>query len=260
MSLTVLPIKVAKKENEFDLFDIVIESFEKNQFSINEGDVIVISSKFISNAQGRLLELDSVKTSNESLLVSKKFRIKPQFAEVIIRESDKIFGGISGFVISSTDNLLAPNAGIDKSNTKKGKVILYPFNPYLVAEQLRRKFFLKFLVHVGIIIVDSRLMPSRVGTTGVAIACSGIEPVLDMRSQKDLDGNPLKVTFQAVVDNLASIANHKMGEGSESIPIAVVRDSGAKLTDRKINQNEVAVSYEQCVYVRGLKNDDKEFN
>ena len=254
MSLTVLPIKVAKKENEFDLFDIVIESFEKNQFSINEGDVIVISSKFISNAQGRLLELDSVKTSNQSLLVSKKFRIKPQFAEVIIRESDKIFGGISGFVISSTDNLLAPNAGIDKSNTKKGKVILYPFNPYLAAEQLRRKFFLKFLVHVGIIIVDSRLMPSRVGTTGVAIACSGIEPVLDMRSQKDLDGNPLKVTFQAVVDNLASIANHKMGEGSESIPIAIVRDSGAKLTDRKINQNEVAVSYEQCVYVRGLKN------
>ena len=256
MSLTVLPIKVAKKENEFDLFDIVIESFEKNQFSINEGDVIVISSKFISNAQGRLLELDSVKTSNQSLLVSKKFRIKPQFAEVIIRESDKIFGGISGFVISSTDNILAPNAGIDKSNTKKGKVILYPFNPYLVAEQLRRKFFLKFLVHVGIIIVDSRLMPSRVGTTGVAIACSGIEPVLDMRSQKDLDGNPLKVTFQAVVDNLASIANHKMGEGSQSIPIAVVRDSGAKLTDRKINQNEVAVSYEQCVYVRGLKNAD----
>src|SRR3989304_1888855 len=105
---------------------------------------------------------------------------------------------------TSSDNILAPNAGIDKSNAKKGKVILYPFDPYLVAEQLRRKFFLKYLIHVGIIIVDSRLMPSRVGTTGVAIACSGIEPVLDMRSQKDLEGNPLKVTFQAVVDNLAS--------------------------------------------------------
>jgi coenzyme F420-0:L-glutamate ligase / coenzyme F420-1:gamma-L-glutamate ligase len=201
-----------------------------------------------------------VKTSNQSLIISKKFRIKPQFAEIIIRESDKIFGGISGFVISSSDNILAPNAGIDKSNSKKGKAILYPFNPYLIAEQLRRKFFLKFLVHVGIIIVDSRLMPSRVGTTGVAIACSGIEPVLDMRSKKDLDGNPLKVTFQAVVDNLASIANHKMGEGSESIPIAIIRDSGAKLTDRKIKQNEVTVSHDHCVYVRGLKNDDNELN
>ena len=57
-----------------------------------------------------------------------------------------------------------------------------------------------------------------------------------MRAKNDLDGNPLKVTFQAVVDNLASIANHKMGEGAESKPIAIVRDSGAKLTDRKINQ------------------------
>ncbi len=255
MSLTVLPISVERKENEFDLFDIASKSIEKNGYSIKEGDVIVISSKFVSNAQGRLLELDSVRTSNQSNTMSKKFRIKPQFAEVIIRESDKIFGGIAGFVISSSDNILAPNAGIDKSNAKKGKIILYPFDPYLVAEQLKRKFFLKYLIHVGIIIVDSRLMPSRVGTIGVAISCSGVEPVLDMRSQKDLEGNPLKVTFQAVVDNLASIANHKMGEGSESQPIAIVRDSGAKLTDRKINPNEVAVSHEQCVYVRGLKND-----
>jgi len=254
VSLTVSPLVVERKENEFDLFDTVIDSIDKNGFSLEEGDVLVISSKFVSNAQGRVIQLDSVKSSSQSNLISKKFRMKPQFAEVIIRESDKIFGGISGFVISSSDNILAPNAGIDKSNAKKGKVILYPNDPYLVAEQLRRKIFLKYLVHVGIIIVDSRLMPARVGTTGVAIACSGIEPVEDMRSQKDLDGNPLKVTFQAVVDNLATIANHKMGEASESKPIAIVRDSGAKLTDRRIKPNEVAISHDQCVYVRGLKN------
>jgi coenzyme F420-0:L-glutamate ligase len=254
MSLTVSPLVVERKENEFDLFDTVTDSIEKNGFALEDGDVLVISSKFVSNAQGRVIELDSVKASVQSNLISKKFRMKPQFAEVIIRESDKIFGGISGFVISSSDNILAPNAGIDKSNAKKGKVILYPNEPYLVAEQLRRKIFLKYFVHVGIIIVDSRLMPARVGTTGVAIACSGIEPVEDMRSQKDLDGNPLKVTFQAVVDNLATIANHKMGEASESKPIAIVRDSGAKLTDRRIKPNEVAVSHDQCVYVRGLKN------
>lgn len=254
MSLTVSPLVVERKENEFDLFNTVIDSIDKNGFSLEDGDVLVISSKFVSNAQGRIIQLDSVKASEQSNVISKKFRMKPEFAEVIMRESDKIFGGISGFVISSSDNILAPNAGIDKSNAKKGKVILYPNDPYLVAEQLRRKIFLKYLVHVGIIIVDSRLMPARVGTTGVAIACSGIEPVEDMRSQKDLDGNPLKVTFQAVVDNLATIANHKMGEASESKPIAIVRDSGAKLTDRRIKPNEVAVSHDQCVYVRGLKN------
>lgn len=254
MALTVSAIKVKRKVNQFDLFDTILDAIDESKISIKEGDVLVISSKFVSNAQGRLLALDSVRTSSQSLLLSKKFRLKPKFAEVIIRESDEILGGISGFVISSSDNILAPNAGIDKSNAKEGKVILYPFEPYLVAEQILRKFFLKFLIHIGVIIVDSRLMPARVGTTGVAIACAGIEPVLDIRSQKDLDGNTLKVTFQAVVDNLASIANHKMGEAAESKPIAIVRDSDAKLTDRKIKPTEVAVSYDQCIYVRGLKN------
>ena len=175
-------------------------------------------------------------------------------AEVIVRESDDVLGGIGGFVITSADDIIAPNAGIDKSNAQNGKIILYPNEPYLIAEQLRRKIFLNFFVNIGIIIVDSRLMPARIGTTGVAIACAGIEPVLDMRAQKDLDGNPLKVTFQAVVDNLASIGNHKMGEGSESKPFALIRDSGAKLTGRKINPKEMAISHEQCVYVRGLTN------
>ena len=95
-------------------------------------------------------------------------------------------------------------------------------------------------------------MPSRVGTIGVAIACAGIEPVSDRRAEKDLDGNPLKVTFQAVADNLASIANHKMGEGSESQPFAIIKNSGAKITDRKISKNEMAISHDQCVYIRGL--------
>ncbi len=149
---------------------------------------------------------------------------------------------------------MAPNAGIDKSNIKKDLVILYPNNPFLIAEQIRRKVFLKFLIHIGVILVDSRLMPARVGTSGVAISCAGIEPVLDMRSMKDLEGNPLKVTFQAVIDNIATIANHKMGEGAESKPFAIVRDSGAQLTDRKINPSEMAISPDQCVYVRGLSN------
>ena len=254
MSLSVHTIKIEKKEEEFDLFDTITKALEQNEFALKDGDVLVISSKFISNSQGRLVETSSVKVSNQSYLLAKKYRLQPQIAEIVIRESDKIVGGIAGFVMASSDNILAPNAGIDKSNAKNGTVILYPFNSYLVAEQLRRKIFLKYLIHVGVIIADSRLMPSRVGTTGVAIACSGIEPVADMRAKNDLDGNPLKVTFQAVVDNLASVANLQMGEGSESKPVAVIRDSGAKLTDRKISPEEVAVSHDQCVYVRGLKN------
>jgi len=254
MSLTVSAISSDRKEGKFDLFEEIVKSLDKNKFKIENGDILVISSKYISNSQGRLLDMKNVQASEDGSIIANKFQIKPQIAEVILRESDVVFGGISGFVITSSDNILAPNAGIDKSNTKKGRLILYPDDSYLIAEQLRRKFFLKFFVNVGIIIVDSRLMPSRVGTTGVAISCAGMEPIKDMRAQKDLNGNPLKVTFQAVADNLASIANHKMGEGSESKPFAIVRNSGAKLTNRKINPNEMAISHDPCVYVRGLKN------
>jgi coenzyme F420-0:L-glutamate ligase len=254
VSLTVSPLFSERKEDAFDVFEALLETLDKNDERLQEGDVIVVSTKYISNSQGRLIDLNNVKTSKEGTEVSKKFQIKAEIAEIILRESDKIFGGISGFVITSADNIMAPNAGIDKSNVKKGKIVLYPNNPYIIAEQIRRKIFLKFLIHVGVILVDSRLMPVRIGTSGVAISCAGIEPVLDMRSEKDLDGNPLKVTFQAVVDNLATIANHKMGEGAESKPFAIIRDSGAKLTDRKINPKETAISPDQCVYVRGLTN------
>ncbi len=255
--LTVLPLLAERMNKDFDIFQELESTLEKNEIKLEDGDVIVISTKYVSNSQGRIVDLEKIKVSEFGEKIADEFKLKPGIAEVIIRESDKIFGGIGGFVITSADNIMAPNAGIDKSNAKKGKAILYPKDPYLIAEQIRRKIFLKLFIHVGVILVDSRLMPARVGTSGVAISCAGIEPVLDMRSKKDLDGNPLKVTFQAVVDNLATIANHKMGEGGESKPFAIVRNSGAKLTDRKINSSEMAIAPEQCVYVRGLSKPPK---
>ena len=252
MSLQVFPVKATKKHGKFDLYAEIKKLVKENGVSLNEGDILVISSKYISNSQGRILGHNSIKPSEKANELSRKFSINQKLSEAIIRESDVIFGGVSGFVITSSDNIMAPNAGIDKSNSQ-GKLILYPNDPYLVAEQIKRKFFLSYGVHIGVIIVDSRLMPARIGTTGVAIACSGIEPVLDRRAAKDLDGNALKVTFQAIADNLASIANHKMGEGNELLPMAIIRESGAKLTDRKIGSDETAIPYEQCVYVRGLK-------
>jgi len=252
MSLTVLPVKSTLKKEQFDLFESLVIDLENSNIVPLNGDVLVISSKYVANSQGRVLEYNKVVPSTDAEKIGKRFRMKPNIAEIILRESDVIFGGIPGFVITSSDNIMAPNAGIDKSNTKNGTLVLYPNEPYLVAEHLRRKFLLKHNVHIGIIIADSRLMPGRVGTVGVSISCSGIEPTSDLRGERDLYGNSLKVTFQAVADDLASIANLKMGEGSDATPCVLVRNSNARLTDRKIQENEMAISYEQCVYVRGL--------
>ena len=252
MPLSVIPLKAKRQNGNFVLFEEITRALSENQISLESGDVIVISSKYVSNSQGRILDTTNITASSNSAHISNKFKLKPKFAEVILRESDKIFGGVSGFVITSSDDILAPNAGIDKSNSNGTKLILYPENPYQVAETLKRKIFFEFDIHVGIIIVDSRLMPARIGTVGVAIACAGLEPVMDLRGEQDLEGMPLKVTFQATADNLASIANHKMGEGAESQPIAIIRDSNCKLTSRNISHDEMAISHEQCVYVRGF--------
>ena len=252
MSLTVIPLKAKRQNGNFVLFDEITSVLSKNKISLKNGDVLVISSKYIAISQGRILDSETVIDSENANQISKKFKIKPKFAEVVLRESDEIFGGVSGFVITSSDSILAPNAGIDKSNSDGTKLILYPENPYQVAENIKRKILFEYNIHVGIIIVDSRLMPARIGTTGVTVACAGFEPVKDLRGEQDLHGNSLKVTFQATADNLASIANHKMGEGSESQPIAIIRDSECELTNRNISYNEMSISHEQCVYVRGF--------
>jgi coenzyme F420-0:L-glutamate ligase len=254
MNLTVIPLTGEKKDGEFCFFDELKKILKNSRVQIENGDIVVISSKFISNSQGRVLKIENSKVCNKAKEIAKKYNSNEKFMEIVFRESDKILGGVTGFVMSTTNGILAPNAGIDKSNSKGTKIILYPNEPYKFAEELKRKIFLELNLHVGIIIVDSRLMPARIGTTGVAIACAGIEPTKDLRGKKDLDGNPLKVTFQATADNLASIANHKMGEGDDLHPIAIVRDSDCNLTDRRIIPEEMMISYEQCVYIRSFSN------
>jgi len=253
MGLEIRPLVVDRKSEWFSLFDDLVLALEKNRVKIENGDVLAVSSKYIANSQGRVIGLEGVRTYPGGEEIARRFHIPERFAEVILRESDSVLGGIAGFVMSAVDSVLAPNAGIDRSNSKKDQVVLYPNSPYEVAEDLKRRIFLKFLVNVGVIVIDSRLMPARVGTVGVAIGCSGIEPVNDMRSQKDLDGNPLKVTMQATADSLATAANHSMGEGSESRPYVVIKKSDAMLTARRIRPGEVAVAHDQCVYVRSLK-------
>ena len=252
MNLTVIPLTGEKKDGKFCFFDELKKILKNSRVQIENEDIVVISSKFISNSQGRILKIENSKVCNKAKEIAKKYNSNEKFMEIVFRESDKVLGGVTGFVMSTTNGILAPNAGIDKSNSKGTKVVLYPNEPYKFAEELKRMIFLELNLHIGIIVVDSRLMPARIGTTGVAIACAGIEPTKDLRGEKDLDGNPLKVTFQATADNLASIANHKMGEGDDLHPIAIVRDSDCKLTDRKIIPEETIIPYEQCVYIRSF--------
>jgi len=247
--LEVFPISSAIKRRKFDLFESLISSGLK----FRNGDIIVISSKFVSMSEGALLRLSEIKVSKEARIIATRYKMDPKIAEITLSESDYILGGIPGFLLSIRDGMIAPNAGIDKSNVPPGFVILYPDDAFKTAEYLRSKFLLECRIRVGIVIADSRLMPTRIGTVGVAIACSGFEPVEDERGKKDLFGNVLRVTFRAVADGLAATGVAIMGEGSESIPAVVVRGFKITPTDRSLSKHDMAIDPEQDIYIRGLK-------
>ena len=249
--LSVFPLRSDRKLGTFGLYDALRDALNEAQVQPEPGDVVVVSTKFVAVSQGRTVPLAEVRVSNDGMGVSSRFRMMPQMAELVLRESEEILGGMTGFVLARAGGLMAPNGGIDASNAGPGTAILYPARPYNAAESLRRRMLLDHGINVGVILADSRLMPGRVGTVGVAVAYAGVAPVRDLRGRPDLDGKPLRVTFQAVADGLASAANYIMGEGAESTPFALVRGSCA-VSAGEFGGSLTAVDPSSCVYVRSL--------
>jgi coenzyme F420-0:L-glutamate ligase / coenzyme F420-1:gamma-L-glutamate ligase len=246
--LEVLPFLSPIKWNKFDLF----KSLTTSGLKFRNGDIIVVSSKYVSMSEGRVLKLNKIKVSKKAQVLSSKFDMDPKIAEITLRESDQIFGGIHGFLLAIRDGMIAPNAGIDKSNVPPGFIILYPNDAFKSAENLRSNFRINCKIRVGIVIADSRLMPTRIGTVGVAIGCAGFEPVEDERGKKDLFGNTLQVTRKAVADGLASVGVAVMGEANESTPAVVVRGFKVTPTDRKLSKEDMTIDPSQDIYIRSL--------
>ena len=257
MGMTLLPVRVQRQSERFDLYGCLRDSLDENGIAVSSGDIVVVSTKFAAISEGRTIKHDTVRASDLAHHVSEKYGIMPETAEVILRESDYILGGMNGFVLAYANGMMAPNAGIDASNAGNGMLILYPSHPHRTAETLRRRIFLDTNSLVGIILADSRLMPGRVGTVGVAVSCAGLSPVKDMRGELDLDGKPLKVTFQAIADSIASAGNYIMGEGSQSTPFVVVRGSDAVTGGHVPSNDSMSVNPTQCIYRRSLGQNTK---
>lgn len=243
-----MPIRTPRKSSPFNLGDVVDASVGS---VLQDGDILVVSSKFISVSEGRVVALKTVVPSDYASTVSKRLNISPELCELVIRESDDVIGGVSGFMLTLKEGLLTPNAGIDKSNVEHGKVVLYPRNPLESAAALVEEMRFRRGVEIGVVVSDSRLMPTRRGTVGVALAASGMDAIVDLRGKPDLFGNVLKVTSQAVADDLCSGAQVIMGEANESTPIVLVRGLMTN-AGRRYRMSSFAVDPEQCVFLRSL--------
>ena len=258
--IELLPLTCSVRFHPFCLTDAVIQALEESHSSIKDGDVLVVSSKFVSVSEGRFRELSEVMTTSRARKLAARFEMRPELAQLVIEESDSIIGGVRGFLLAINNGVLAPNAGIDSSNAPGGQVVLYPKNPNSSARRLRRHILNVLrrdgmgVKRLGIIFSDSRITPTRLGTVGVAIATSGIRPTIDLRGKKDLFDNRLKFTLRAIADQIATAAEICMGEATESRPLVIVRGIRGVFGKPKTKlEKSMTISSDKCMIVSGLR-------
>ena len=254
MKIELIAVKIKRQEPGFDIHTTILDSVKNNGQKLKNGDILIISSKFVSMSENRVVNLAKIRVRKEGSELAKSLKMDPFLAQLVADEADTIFSGVPGFALAIKNGVIAPNAGIDRSNVFHGHAILYPKKPYLSGEKIKKHILKITGKRIGVVLSDSRLMPTRMGTTGVALAVSGFDPVRDERGRKDLFGNVLRVTQRALADDLCSAAQLIMGEADEGIPIVIARNTGIKISDKPIDPKSVAVPFGECIYVTGLSN------
>jgi coenzyme F420-0:L-glutamate ligase len=258
--LTAIPVQAPVRQDAFDLVPTVLDAIDAAGATLQDGDVLAISSKYAAISEGRVVDLDSVQVSPEAQAIADHYRMSPTLAQLVLQEADHVFGGIThefngtevGFLLTHKDGIISPNAGLDRSNIPSGQVVLFPLDPYALAEDVRRAILAERGARIGVILTDSWLMPGRLGTTGVALATAGFAPVKDERGKADLFGNPMQVTQIGVADSICVCAQMVMGETAEATPIAIVRNTGVEITDAPVAVQDIAIPWEWCIYVGSL--------
>jgi len=233
------------------LVALTIEGSKKQGNPIRNRDIIVYSAKVVGTSQGRLVDLSKVKPSKKALRISEKYHLDPAFAEVVLKESDEILGGVEYALSTMKRGVLIANGGVDQSNAPLGFVALWPKDPQRSAEEFRKRFK-DARLDIGILIIDSRTLPLRMGNSSVALGVAGFRPVEDLRGKKDLFGRPMKIKRLAVADNIASAAHLVMGETSESIPVAVVRGAPVHYGEGHVI-DEAFIPIDKCLIMHLLK-------
>lgn len=251
-SLTGIPIEAPIQQAAFDIHQTFIDCLNNAGESLQDGDILAISSKYAAISEGRVIRLDEIVVTPEAARIAEHYQMIPYMAQLVMNEADHIFGGIPGFLLTHKDGIVSPNAGIDRSNIPAGFAVLFPEDPYASAARIRQEVRERLGVDVGVILTDSWLMPGRLGTTGVALATAGFAPISDERGLGDLFGNPMQVTRRSITDQICAAAQLVMGERDEATPFVIVRGTGVKLSDTPITAADVAIAWQEDIYIQSL--------
>lgn len=248
-TMQIYPIQTRIITVDDDILDVILEGIDNAGLSLMDNDILTIAETPLGTTEGRVMNLNEVEVSPRALELAEKYELHPAIAELVIQEADEILGGIPHVVLTIKNNTLMANAGIDKSNVPPGFASLLPIDSRLSAERLRQQILKRIGKTVGVMIIDSRTQPLRLGNIGMALGVAGFRPVADDRGRKDLFGNELRITRRAVADNLASACTAVMGESDESVPVALIRDAPVEFVDRSFDSSEMWISPTECMYM-----------
>jgi coenzyme F420-0:L-glutamate ligase/coenzyme F420-1:gamma-L-glutamate ligase len=238
-----------------NLVDVILEALKKQNIPLENNDILVLTSKIVAYAEGRLVKLSEVKPSEKAKELAEKFSLQPELAELLLHEAEKVYGGVEKAVLTLKNGVLTANAGIDNKNAPIGYVALWPQNAKEAAKQIREEIKRKTGKVVAVLIIDSGLAPLRKGTVGVALAVAGFKPVEDYRGRKDLYGKQLFITQHAVADNLASAAHMMMGEAAEKIPAILIKDAPVDFDEGSYGSAEMEMPIRECIFMSTFLSD-----
>lgn len=247
--MQVIPIKTRIINPDDNFLDVIFEGINTAGFTLMDNDILTVAETPLGTTEGCIVDLSKVKVSSKAAELAQKYELLPPIAELILQESDEILGGIPHVVLTMKNNTLMANAGIDKSNVPHGFACLLPRDSRASAERLRKEIKKRTGKTIGVMVIDSRTQPLRLGNIGMALGVAGFKPVADDRGRKDLFGNELRITRRAVADNLASACTAVMGESNESVPAAIIRDAPAEFVNKSFDSSEMWISPTECMYM-----------
>jgi coenzyme F420-0:L-glutamate ligase/coenzyme F420-1:gamma-L-glutamate ligase len=207
-----------------DLAALIVDATARQEFAIRDGDILVVTQKVVSKAEGRVVRLADVQPSPLALAWGQAYGRDPRHVEVILRESKRIIRMERGIIVSETRHgFKCANAGVDASNLPgEGTVSLLPDDPDASAERVRSGVRARLGVDVAVIVSDTFGRPWREGAVNVAVGVAGLSPLKDYRGGVESHGRPLRTTVVAVADELAAAAELAMNKVTR-VPVALIR-------------------------------------
>jgi len=208
-----------------DLGALLCDALGQAQLGPQNGDILVVCQKVVSKAEGRVVNLNTVTPSPFARQLAAMTTDKdPRVVEVILAETSRIVKMDRGHLIVETGpGYVCANAGVDESNSLDDEtVILLPKDSDASAHRIAAAIKIRAKREVAVIVTDTFGRPWREGLVDFALGVAGMEPLLDLRGQKDLNGRELHHTVHAQADALAAAAGLVMRKGA-GIPAAIIR-------------------------------------